>query len=389
MLQGSVRESGEQISVTVRMTDGLTGVQLWSQRFIREMSDIVGVQEDIANAACRELGVRLAPAARRSGLTPDSRGSGVYTLYLKGRYCWNQRTELSLQKSTAYFHAAIEREPEYAPAYAALAESYATIGLYGVLAPRDIMPRAKLAARRAIEIAGDSAGAYATAASIAAVFEWDWAEAARGYHRALEVDPDDPSAHHWYAINYLVPLRRFDEAATELGLAAAADPLSMAIRASVGIRSYFAHDFAHADRELRHCLEHDPGSPTARLFLGLTLVELSRHQDAIRELETATQVAASPEMTAALAYACARAGHLERARTLLEQLLALAEQRYISPSLIAQVHAGFGNADLAVEWLERAINVRAVDLAWLEVRPVFDVLRPDPRFNALVARIFP
>ena len=389
VLQGSVRATGEQILVTVRLTDGATGVQLWAQRFVREMSDIVGVQEDIANAACREMGIRLAPETKRaSALRPGSGGSDVYTLYLKGRYCWNQRTELALQKSTAYFHAAIEKEPEYAPAYAALAEAYTTIGLYGVLAPGDIMPRAKVAARRAIEIASDSASAHATAACIAAVYDWDWPEAARGYHRAIEVNPDDPSAHHWYAINYLVPLGHFNEAATELGLAAAADPLSMAIRASVGIRSYFAHDFSSAERELRHCLELDPGSPTARLFLGLTLAELARTEDAIRELETATQVAASPEMTAALAYACARGGRLERATELLDQLLALAEQRYVSPSLIAQVHAGLGSTDAALQWLEQASSVRAVDLAWLAVRPVFDALRPEPRFNALVARIF-
>ena len=390
LLQGSVTTSGEQIRVTVRLTDAVTGFQLWSKRFIRDTSDIFGVQEEIANAACGELGIRLVPRGRRaSALRPGSDGSDVYTLYLKGRYCWNQRTELALQKSTAYFHAAIDKEPEYAPAYAALAEAYTTLGLYGVLAPADIMPRARLAARRALEIASDSASAHAASACIAAVYEWDWTEAARSYHRAIDVNPDDPSAHHWYAINYLVPLGRFDEAATELGLAAAADPLSMAIRASVGIRSYFAHDFGFAERELRHCLEVDPGSPTARLFLGLTLVELSRTEDAIRELETATQVAASPEMTAALAYAYARGGRLEQANALLQQLLVVAEQRYVSPSLIAQVHAGLGNAGAALEWLERASVVRAVDLAWLAVRPVFDALRPDPRFNALVARIFP
>jgi TolB-like protein/Flp pilus assembly protein TadD len=389
VLQGSVRVTGSQVCVTARLTDAITGVHLWSERLIRELTDIVGVQEDIANAACRELGVRLAPEARtRTALQHGSHGSDVYTLYLKGRYCWNQRTELALQKSAAYFHAAIEKEPEYAPAYAALAETYTTIGLYGVLAPHDIMPRARSAARRAIEIGGDLASAHATAACIAAVYEWNWRDAAVAYHRAIEVDPDDPSAHHWYAINYLVPLRRFEEAAAELGRAAAADPLSMAIRASVGIRSYFAHDFAQADRELRHSLELDPGSPTARLFLGLTLVEMSRGDDAIRELETATQIAPSPEMSAALAYACARAGRLERARGLLGQLLMLADQRYVSPSLIGQVHAGFGDTDLAIESLQRAAEARAADLSWLAVRPVFDALRSDPRFNGLVARIF-
>ena len=390
VLQGSVRVSGNQVFVTARLTDAVTGVHLSSERLVRDMSDIVGVQEDLANAVCRELGVRLAPpaGARKAALKPGSHASDAYALYLKGRYCWNQRTELALQKSAAYFHAAIEKEPEYAPAYAALAEAYTTIGLYGVLAPHDIMQRARSAARRAIEIGGDLAGAHAAAACVASVYEWKWREAATGYHRAIDVNPDDPSAHHWYAINYLVPLRRFEEAAAELGRAAAADPLSMAIRASAGIRSYFAHDFGQAERELRSCLELDPGSPTARLFLGLTLVERSRAGEGIGELETATQVAASPEMSAALAYAFARAGQVEQARGRLGQLLMLSEQRYVSPSLIAQVHAGFGNTELAIEWLQRASEVRAADLSWLAVRPVFDTLRSDPRFNALVARIF-
>ena len=388
VLQGSVRLSGNQVYVTARLADAASGVQLWSERLARDLSDLVTVQEDIATAVCRELGVRLAPSPRRSAaLKPGGHGSDVYTLYLKGRYCWNQRTELALQKSAAYFHAAIEKEPEYAPAYVALAETYTTLGLYGVLAPHEIMPRARAAARRAIEIAGGSASAHATAACVAGVYDWDWRSAAVGYHRALEVNPDDPSSHHWYAINYLVPLRRFEDARTELDRAAAADPLSMAIRASVGIRSYFAHDFVQADRELRHCLELDPGSPTARLFLGLTLVELSHGEEAIRELETAIQVAASPEMSAALAYACARAGLADRAHRLLDQLLTLADQRYVSPSLVAQVHAGSGSVDLAIEWLQRAAEARAADLAWLAVRPVFDTLRSDSRFNALVARI--
>jgi serine/threonine-protein kinase len=388
VLQGSVRAAGAQVRVTARLMDAVTGVQLWSEQFTRDTSDILGVQEDIAAAACRELGVRLTPAPKEASiLKPGSAGSDVYTLYLKGRYCWNQRTEAALQKSAAYFQAAIGKEPDYAPPYAALAEAYTTLGLYGVLAPHDIMPRARAAARRAIEIADDSAGAHATLACIAAVYDWEWREAAIGYHRAIDVNPGDPSAHHWYAINYLVPLRRFEEAAIELGRAAEADPLSMAIRASFGIRSYFAHDFVQAERELRDCLELDPGSPTARLFLGLTLVEMSRADDAIRELETATQVAASPEMRAALAYGCARGGHADRARGLLRELLLAAQERYVSPSLIAEVHAGFGDADSAITWLERASDVRAADLAWLAVRPVFDALRPDARFNALVARM--
>jgi len=386
ILQGSVRAAGKRLRISARLTDVATGVQLWSEQFIRELTDIFGVQDEIARAAVRELGVRLRLDKTVSPEPANARhGAEAYTLYLKGRYFWNQRTEMALQKSTACFHAAIEKEPDYGEAHAALGEAYTTLGLYGVLAPHDIMPRAKEAAERAMEIAPYLSSPYATAACIAGVYEWEWDEAARQFHRALEVNPSDPAAHHWYAINYLVPLRRFEEAEAELRRAAETDPLSTPIRASFGIRSYFAHEFERATVELREMVEADTGAPSGRLFLGLALTELSRHDEAIRELETAVHLARSPEMTAALAYACARAGHTKRARTLLDELFALSGQRYVSPSLVAQIHAGMDDVDTALEWLRRASLVHAVDLAWLSVRPVFDGLRADPRFNALVA----
>jgi tetratricopeptide (TPR) repeat protein len=312
-------------------------------------------------------------------------GAKAYTLYLQGRYFWNQRTEMGLQKSAACFHAAIEQEPDYAEAHAALAETYTTLGLYGVLPPHEIMPQAKTAAERAIEIAPYLSSPYATAGCVAAVYEWQWDEAARQFHRALEMNLADPAAHHWYAINYLVPLRRFEEAGAELRRAAETDPLSTPIRASFGIRSYFAHEFDQACTELRETVEADAGATTARLFLGLSLTEMRHHDEAIRELETAVHLARSPEMTAALAYACARAGDAERARALLDEVVAQAGQRYVSPSLVAQIHAGLDDMDAAIGSLQKASLMHAVDLAWLPVRPVFDGLRADPRFNALVA----
>ena len=388
ILQGSVRASGKRLRISARLTDVASGVPLWSEQFTRDLTDIFGVQDEIARAAVRELGVRLRLDKTVSAATAGARHSAeAYTLYLKGRYFWNQRTEVGLQKSAASFHAAINQEPDYGEAHAALAETYTTQGLYGVLAPHDIMPRAKAEAERAMEIAPFLSSPYATAGCIAAVYDWQWDEAARHYHRALDVNLADPAAHHWYAINYLVPLRRFEEAAAELRRAAETDPLSMPIRASFGIRSYFAHEFDLAYAELRETVEADAGSTTARLFLGLTLTEMLRYEEAIRELETVVHLAHSPEMTAALAYTCARAGQADRARTLLHELVGLGEQRYVSPSLIAQIHAGLDDLDAAVEWLQRAGEMHAVDLAWIAVRPVFDGLRADPRFNALVARM--
>ena len=390
VLEGSVRADGDSLRVIARLIDVQTGAPLWSEKFERRLGDVFGVQDEITEATVRELDLRIGQQRTlKPGASTTERDADAYTLYLKGRHCWNQRTEVAMRKSVEHFRAAIDRDPRYAEAHAGLAEAYATLGLYGAAAPDEVMPKAKTAARQAIDIAAHLPAPHATAGCVAAVYDWSWHEAARHFHRALDVNEQHPVAHHWYAINYLVPLRRFDEAAFELRRAADADPFSGPIRASFGIRSYFAHNFADAERELRETLRAETGSAPARLFLGLTLVESRAFIDAIQELETAMHLAASPEMRAALAYALARAGHLDAARTHLGALTTASQQRYVSPSLVAQVHAGLGETDQAVAWLEKAIAVRAADLAWIAVRPVFDGLRSHTAFNELVTRVQP
>jgi eukaryotic-like serine/threonine-protein kinase len=390
VLEGSVRRSHNQLRVIARVIDTTDGEQIWSQRFERELDDLFAVQDEIADAAVGVLGLRVSHERRPASTVIQRHGTRdieTYTLYLKGRHHWNQRTEAALHTSAEYFLAAIEREPDYAQAYAGLALAYATLGLYGVFAPRDIMPKAKAAAERAIELAGTLSIPHATAGCVAAVYDWSWQAAETYFRRAIELNPDDPDVHHWYAINYLVPLKRFDEANNELRCAADADPLSMPIQISLGLLSYFSHRFDQAYRELSDSLRHGTGSGTGRLFLGLTLVENGRYDDAVNELETASRLSDSPEMTAALGYAFARAGYNDRARQTIEQLLTMSKNRYISASLVAQVYAGMGETLAALEWLEKACDAHAVDLAWLGVRPVFDALRAEPRFDALLSRL--
>lgn len=390
VLEGSVRVSADRMRVIARMVSTADESQLWAQRFECPVRAVFAVQDEIAAAAVAAMGVRLNPQTKG----PTTRESGTKTgdseahhLYLKGRHCWNQRTEAALHKSVTYFEAAIAKDPGYANAYAGLAESYATLGLYGAMAPHDAMPQARDAAARAIAAGCVQASPSTTLACIAAVYDWNWADAERAYRRAIDQSPNDPAVHHWYAINYLVPLKRFAEAEAELQLAIAGDPLSMPIRLSVGLSQYFARDYDSAVRELTDSLEVEVGSATARLFLGLALIEMQRFEEAAGHLETAVRLAGSPEMTAALAYGFARAGQMDRARSALADLLAMAGARYVSPSLPAQVYAALGDSALALTWLERAADAHAADLAWLAVRPVFDALRPDPRFKAILQRL--
>jgi eukaryotic-like serine/threonine-protein kinase len=384
VLEGSVRASGDRLRIVARVIDAVDGSQRWSQRFDCKLDDVFGVQEQIASAAAQALGVRPRAADAPQAAEQPARNFDAYTLFLKGRHCWNQRTESTLHRSVKYFLAALEKDPGYADALAGLAEAYTTLGLYGVLPPHEIMPKAKEAAARAIAAAPALSAPYATAACISSVYDWDWKAAREQFRRALDLNPRDPIAHHWLAIQHLVPLGRFAEARAELASAMEADPLSMPIRLSGGLASYFAHDFERAYQEVEESLELDPGASTAYLFLGLTLAELGQHADALRELETAHRLSPSPEMTAAIGYAAARDGQTERAREALRSLQALSSERYLSPSLLAQIHAALGENSDALDALERAQAARAADLAWLRVRPVFNGLHAEPRFAAIL-----
>jgi serine/threonine-protein kinase len=390
VLEGSVRTSGNRLRVVARLIDTLDGAHLWSERFDRQLDDVFAVQDEIAQASARALGARLGEAAPGRGLAPGAPAThnlDAYTLYLKGRFCWNQRTELALKRSLTYFEEAVEKDASYASAHAGLADAYATLGLYGVLAPDDAMPKARAAARRAIDLAGSLSAPHATLACVTAIYDWNWGVAEAGYRRAITLNAGDPDAHHWYAINHLVPLQRFDEAAEALRLAREADPLSTPIRVSGGIFSYFAHRFDEAERQLHESLDLDAGSSTARLFLGLSLVERGRPDEALRQLGVAQEVSPRPEITAAVGYACAKAGDVSGARRALDELRRLDAERYVSPSLIAQVHAGLGENQAALDWLERARTCRATDLAWLAVRPVFDPLRQEPAVAKIIAAL--
>jgi tetratricopeptide (TPR) repeat protein len=248
------------------------------------------------------------------------------------------------------------------------------------------MPRARAEAQRALETFGASPGALATLGCVQAVYDWAWSEAEQSFRQAIEAGRGAPSPHHWYAINYLVPLGRFAEADRHLRQALDADPLSAPISASVGLRSYFAHQFEQALDEFSKTLAFESSFSAAHFFVGLSLAELGRYDAALAEIDAAVRLSGgSPEMVAAIGYVAAKAGMIDRAREALGALERLAGARYVSPSLIAQVHTGLGHADDALDWLERARDGKAADLAWLAVRPVFDTLRAAPRFQAIQA----
>ena len=397
LLEGSVRTAGERMRIGARLTNAADGYQLWSSQYDREMKDVFAVQDEIAGSILAALRVTLIKADDTPLVQPHTGAPEVYKLYLKGRHEWNKRTEEGLVRSLEYFQEAIDRDPGYARAHAGLADSYVLLGVYGIRPPSEVMPKAKATAARALEEAADAppgqadtglAAVHTTLGCVKAVYDWSWAEAERHFRQAIECDPKYPTAHHWYAMNCLVPMRRFEEATREIRFAQECDPLSPAIQASLGLVHYFAGRLVEAAAALEKTLETDGGFAMAHFFLGQTYLRMERADDALAALGNASRLSpASAEFRAGLGNACALAGQTDRARRILEELKERRRERYVSAALIAEVHVGLGETEEALSWLGEAERERSPELCWIGVRPAFSRLRAHPRFVELVRAI--
>jgi serine/threonine protein kinase/tetratricopeptide (TPR) repeat protein len=386
VLDGSVRTHKNRVRITVELVGTGDGYQLWSKRFDREMADVFEVQDEIAASVVKTLQGQLATNV--PVVAPHTRDLDAYTIYLEGRYHWNKRTEEELETSVECFRGAIERDPAYAVAYAGMADAYVTLGTYGARPPIEVMSSAKAALEKALELDPALAEAYACRGCLRSVFDWSWAAGERDFLRAIELNPSYPTAHHWYAINHLVPLARFQAAAAELQRARHLDPLALAIRTTVGMTAYFAEDYNSAVRELLRTIQLDEGFGMARAFLAAAYIEQGRYDDARVEMEVALRLCGrTPEILATLGYLHGRAGDVTAARGVLGELQRLAKERYVSPGRVAQVHAGLGEVNEALERLEMATAEHAADVAWLAVRPVFASLRGEPRFVSLLEQM--
>jgi eukaryotic-like serine/threonine-protein kinase len=396
ILEGSVRKAGERVRVSVQLVQTSDGYQVWADRYDRQLQDLFTLQDEIAHRIAEALEITLMGQTSTGALTGErnplflSRAMGnleAYNLYLKGRYYWNKRTPEGLTRGVEFFQQVIEKEPGYARAYAGLADSYALLGIYGIEAPRQVMPKAEAAAAKAISLDPNLAAVYTSRGCVRAAYGWDFHGAAADFQSAIQLDPLYATTYHWYAMYTLIPWGRFEDAAVQLHRALELDPLSLAINASVGLHRFFARRYEEAVEEYRKALEIDPAFAMAHFFLGQVYIEMDRCPEAIGEMEKAIELTGgSPEMIATLACAHARAGRREDALKTLEGLQDQSRQRYVSPVLEAQVHAALGSPEVALDRLDEALESRAADLLWVGVRPVFSPLRSTARFRRLLER---
>lgn len=381
VLEGSLRQAGERVRITAQLIRVSDQAHVWAQEFDSAPRDVLMMEEDAARKIAAETQVRLSPVASSKTETVDPE---AYALYLKGRYFWNQRTNEGLHKAIDYFQRAIEKQPQYGRAYAGLADAYL---LLNDVAPAQSLKMAREAARKALELNPSLAEAHASIALAGPNDIWDWANSEREYLRAIALDPNYATAHHWYADGYLAPIGRTQEAVAELRIAERLDPLSPIIGTDLGKDLYFARRYDEAMAQLDKVLEISPNYPSALEWKRWIQITEGKFEDAMKTLEIERATLAPGRFQLAKAYILARTGKKQEARALLAECLRLARSEYVNPGEIAGVYLGLGENDETFVWLEKAYEARSPWLTGLKVAPLLDSLREDPRYPPLARRV--
>jgi TolB-like protein/Flp pilus assembly protein TadD len=389
VLEGSIQKSGERIRVTVRLMNVRDGSSLWAYKCDDQCAGIFEMQDAISERVAAALAMTLTSEEQKRLTKRYTDNTEAYQFYLKGRYYWNKRTDESLTKGIEYFHQAIDKDPGYALAYAGIADCYNALGnsVYGGLPPRKALPQAKASAIKALEIDEALAEAHASLGFVTTQYDWEWPVAEREFKRAIELNPNYPTAHHFYAV-YLAAMERLDESMREMKRAEELDPLSLIIQTDLGRRFYFARQYQQAGEQLRSVIAMDPNFFRARFDLGQVYVKQGKYEEGIAELRQAIKLSGGAAVSLArLGYAYAVSGNRDEARTLLDQLNSLAKQQYVSPYLSATIYVGLGEKDKTFQFLDAAYEERSSSLIRLKVDPIFDDLRSDSRFADLVRRV--
>ncbi|UCF79739.1 MAG: protein kinase [Candidatus Eiseniibacteriota bacterium] len=386
VVEGTVILTGDRVRVTAQLIRAPTDEHLWAESYDRDLGDILELQSELARAIAKEIHVRLSPQDHERFAAARQLDPEVYQLYLKGRYYWNKRTEEGFQRAIDYFEQAIEKDPAYAPAYSGLADTYALFSSWGMVSPDEVLPKAKAAALKAVELDSTLAEARVSLATVREI-EWDWEGAGREYRRAIELNPSYATAHHWYGL-HLSELGSVDEALVAAKRARDLDPLSLIINASVAWHLITAGRHDEAIEELHKALDMDPDFEATHQLLGAAFAEKGLYERAIEELERAVTVGGPlSESAATLGYVYGVAGMDDKARNILKEFDDSSEEKYVAPYFYAVIYSGLGDEKLAFESLERAFRERDPWIVQLKTDPRFRNLRDDPRFSALVRKI--
>ena len=385
VLEGSVVRSGQNIRVTTQLIDAATDRHMWARSFESEANDVVGVQRQVATAIAAALGSRLASS-------PSSLGGGLryidpdaYDAYLKGLFAGGYQTYQGFRTAVGYFENAISKQPDFAAAYAALAQAQHQFVFTGPQSPRESIPKAEAAARKALELDDTIAQAHRTLGAILQSYHWQWEEGDKEFRRARELDGHG-TEHQSADTASLIRLGRFEEAIAGVERARNRDPLSFNAYINVATAYRAAGHYDRAIAEIRRALEITPGRSRAHFQLGVTFLFMGRLQEAIDELDTAVRSShgGNPRFEAYLGYTYAATGRRDIALKVVQDLEARAQKQYVSSFGIALIHDALGHEDAALDALERAYRDRAVEFSQMSQYPSFRTISAHPRYHAVM-----
>ena len=388
ILEGSIRKEEDDIRLTAQLINVEDGFHLWSEIYDRKLDRIFAIQNDIAENIVNALKQKLTPEEKQRLQKKTTENLEAYNLYLQGRYFWGQRTKDAMQKSVELFHQAIEIDQNYALAYSGLADCYiAGGGRHLDLSAEEAYAKAREMAEKALELDDTLAEAHTSLAGVLTSYFWYWELAENSFIRAVELNPSYATARSWYA-EHLWSIGRHEVSIQQAKLALELDPLSSMISTVLGVSLYFAGEYDQAIQQYQRTLEIDPDFQRAINWLGFSYVQKEMYREAIEQFQLVLNLSGGDSVDlAALGYVYAIAGQRNEAEEVLRQLESLSNQRYVSPVDMAMLHIGLDDKKQAIEYLEKAYGEHADRMSWIKVNPVFDPLRSDPRFQALLQRM--
>jgi TolB-like protein/tetratricopeptide (TPR) repeat protein len=390
ILEGSVQKANDQVRVNVQLINALTDAHLWAETYDRKLTDIFAVESEISKTIADTLQAKLTGSEKISIAKVPTANTEAYELYLKGRFFWNKRTGADLKRAIDYFNQAIAKDPNYALAYAGLADSYTLLSVFSAASPQDSIPQARVAAKKALELDNTLAEAHASSGRILSGYDYDFERAIAEFERAIQLNPNYATSYHWISNGPLTARGEFDRAITEGKRAVELDPLSMIDNADLGQIYFYARRYDEAISQVGKAIEIDPHSYLAHYYLG-QIYQLQGHlTEAIAEYQKAVELDDDPQALAFLGQAQARIGQHDKAQKILSRMTEEAKSRYVSAYSFALMFIALGDKERAIDALERAYREGAAnDIITIRVDPMLEDLRGQPRFEALAEKIVP
>jgi TolB-like protein/DNA-binding winged helix-turn-helix (wHTH) protein len=386
LVEGSIERAGDRVRIRAQLIQASTDQHLWAESYDGGVSDLLSLEDRVARDIAWQVAVNLRPGQERGFLRARTINPEAHLDYLRGRYLWNQRTADGFEKALRYFQAAIDKDPNYAAAYAGLADTYLLQGGFFFRSQNETIPKARAAARKALQIE-DLAEAHATLGLIAENYDWDWPEAEKEFRLAIALNPNYSTAHHWYGEAFLALTGRFNEALAEMKRAAELDPLSPIISTDVGVTLYLARRYDQAIQQLARTLELYPDYLEAQIWLARSYEQKKQCAEAISVLDQNKLVPDTLFKSAERARIYAECGRQTESLRILDDVQRQTSTRFLDPAIPGGIFIGLGRTNEAFTQLEKSVAVHSTFLTGLKVAPVYDPLRSDPRFAALLRTV--